>query len=513
VPRKTKPLSKHRVPRKHTTAKPQLAPVRPPAIAQDNTARKQAEEALRNAEARYRVLFEQSPYAILLVDLETGQTIEANDIASKQLGYTPEEFAALRISDYEESETPEETAQRMQKIIREGSDDFETLLRTKSGEIRNAHVWVKTIALGDRGLFYGIFQDITEQVKANQQLNASMQELERLNQQAALLSQMGEMLQACNTMDEGCRVVGRTAHSLFPRTVGALFMYSPSRDDLEALTTWGTANAFQPVLAANECWALRRGRVHRETSSALESLCHACHDKVENDCLCVPMMAQGEAMGVLQLCAESPALTAENATEALDERLAVTLAEQVALALANLNLRETLRHQAIRDPLTSLYNRRYLEETLERELRRAQRKQTTLCVFMLDIDHFKQFNDTFGHEAGDLVLRELGAFLKSQIRADDIACRYGGEEFTLVLPETLPDLALERAEHLREGIRHLEARHRGKLLGTVTLSIGVSVYPADGNTGEILLRAADRALYRAKAEGRDRVVTAHAEST
>jgi diguanylate cyclase (GGDEF)-like protein len=287
-------------------------------------------------------------------------------------------------------------------------------------------------------------------------------------------------------------------------------MYSPSRNDLEALTAWGTAKDFQPMLMANECWALRRGRVHRESPSAPESFCRAFHKQLENDCLCVPMMAQGEALGVLHVCAESGPTT-EGLAVVLNERLAVTMSEQVALALANLNLRETLRRQAIRDGLTGLFNRRYLEETLEREIHRAQRKGTLLSVFMLDLDHFKQFNDTFGHEAGDSLLRELGAYLQSQIRADDVACRYGGEEFTLILPETTPDSARQRAEQLCAGVRHLEARHRGNLLGTVTLSIGISIYPANGSTGEALLRAADRALYRAKAEGRDRAALADGE--
>ncbi len=149
----------------------------------DITARKRAEEALRNAEARYRVLFEQSPYGVLLVDLETGKTIEANDIASRQLGYTREEFAALNISDYEASEMPEETAKHMQKAIREGSDDFETLHRTKTGEIRNVHVWATTFQLNNRGLFYAIFQDITERKRAEEELTIANTELVYQNEE------------------------------------------------------------------------------------------------------------------------------------------------------------------------------------------------------------------------------------------------------------------------------------------------------------------------------------------
>ncbi len=139
--------------------------------------RTRAEETLRDTEARYRGLFEQSPYGILLIDLETGKTIEANEIAHKQLGYTREEFNALRISDYETVENPEETAKRMQKVISEGSDDFETIQRTKSGEIRNVHVWAMTIHLSNRVVFYTIFQDITERKQAEDEIARRNHEL------------------------------------------------------------------------------------------------------------------------------------------------------------------------------------------------------------------------------------------------------------------------------------------------------------------------------------------------
>ncbi|MFH0990167.1 MAG: PAS domain S-box protein, partial [bacterium] len=144
----------------------------------DITERKQAEEACRNAEARYRTLFEQSPNGILLIDSETGKTIEANETVCKQLGYTREEFAALRISDYEAAEKPEETAKHIQKVIRDGSDDFETLHRTKSGEIRNVHVWAKTIQLRDRHLFYTIFEDITESKRAQEKIAQAKEDWE-----------------------------------------------------------------------------------------------------------------------------------------------------------------------------------------------------------------------------------------------------------------------------------------------------------------------------------------------
>jgi diguanylate cyclase (GGDEF)-like protein len=187
-------------------------------------------------------------------------------------------------------------------------------------------------------------------------------------------------------------------------------------------------------------------------------------------------------------------------------KLAKTLAEHISLSLANLKLRETLRYQAIRDPLTGLFNRRYLQETLGREIHRAQRQETTLGVVMLDVDNFKIFNDTYGHEAGDRILAALGRYLRGCIRTEDIACRYGGEEFTLILPDVRPETLQERAETIRAGASNLEVLHQGKILGGITVSMGLSYFPKHGTVPETLLQAADAALYDAKRNGRNQVV-------
>jgi len=188
------------------------------------------------------------------------------------------------------------------------------------------------------------------------------------------------------------------------------------------------------------------------------------------------------------------------------ERIIKTLAEHLALAVANLNLREKLRLQSIRDPLTKLFNRRYMEESLERELRRSIRRGLPLAVLMIDVDQFKHFNDSFGHEAGDELLRELARLFESQLRAEDIACRYGGEEFMMILPEAPLEAARERAEQLRRAASEFQLQYRGDKLERVSVSIGVSCYPERGTSGEALLRSADQAVYRAKQEGRNRVI-------
>jgi diguanylate cyclase (GGDEF)-like protein len=215
-------------------------------------------------------------------------------------------------------------------------------------------------------------------------------------------------------------------------------------------------------------------------------------------------------LGVLQLRRalgnEDQEKKLEESTRASRQQLAVTVAGHIGLALANLKLRDTLRTQSIRDPLTGLYNRRYLKESLEREVRRASRSQRPLAVIILDVDHFKGFNDTLGHDAGDALLHELGTLLQARTRGEDIPCRFGGDEFVIILAGTPMDVATRRAQQLQEGIKRMSVPHGKEYLNSPTVSLGVAVYPEHGSTGDALLHAADEALYRAKAQGRDQVV-------
>jgi diguanylate cyclase len=218
------------------------------------------------------------------------------------------------------------------------------------------------------------------------------------------------------------------------------------------------------------------------------------------------MMSQGETLGILYLDTgpEQTASKVKPLTEA-QERTVKTLTEHLALAVANLNLRESLRKQAIRDPLTGLFNRRYMEESLEREFRRASRRESPLAILMIDIDHFKRLNDSFGHEAGDAVLRELAKVFQAQLRAEDIASRYGGEEFVLILPESDMAAASECADRLQQAVHAMQIQHYGRTLEGISLSIGLTCFPQQGKTVDSLMRTADAALYRAKENGRDRV--------
>jgi diguanylate cyclase (GGDEF)-like protein len=190
-----------------------------------------------------------------------------------------------------------------------------------------------------------------------------------------------------------------------------------------------------------------------------------------------------------------------------ERQLGLMVGEAIKLSLSNLKLREKLREQATRDPLTGLFNRRHLEDSLSRELHRARRGKSPLCIAMLDLDHFKNFNDTFGHQAGDLLLRELGQVLREKLRKSDIACRYGGEEFVIVMPDSSLADTCQRVEEIRTLVKKLEIRYGEQLLGTITISAGIAGTREHGGiTMREFLNAADTALYAAKQAGRDRVV-------
>jgi len=249
---------------------------------------------------------------------------------------------------------------------------------------------------------------------------------------------------------------------------------------------------------------LRRSRTHvvERTRSAI--MCRHIEPAQEAS-LCAPLVGHGEVLGVLHL-----ASTKKQGLSTEVQRLAGVLAEQLSLALGNLRLQETLRSRSERDPLTDLYNRRHLELSVERELARAIRHGNSLTFIMLDVDHFKVFNDTHGHDAGDAVLRDVAHVLKRHTRTEDIACRYGGEEFLMVLPGCPLQDAYQKAEAIREAIAQLRVSAVGAGQSRVTASIGIACYPQHGERLEELIRVADAALYRAKAAGRNRVVATSA---
>ena len=329
-------------------------------------------------------------------------------------------------------------------------------------------------------------------------LAGQVERLNERNRNVQLLNEVGDVLQSCVSTDEAYPVIREHLPRLLPGTSGALYIQDPEKKVYTAMAEWGDNPPGNAAFAAEDCWALRRGKVHAVTGTTTALSCRHSSAGPEEVSLCIPIAATGRTVALF------------HATRCPEEghAFAVSVAEHIGLALANLMLRSDLRQLSIRDPLTSLFNRRYMEETLQIEIRRAERKEHSIGVIMLDIDHFKTFNDRFGHAAGDELLQSLGSLIRSNLRAGDIACRYGGEEFVLILPEASEEVARHRAEDLRERARQLEVRHLDTVLGPVSISLGVGLYPDHGRTRDEILASTDAALYQAKEGGRDRVVIA-----
>ncbi len=469
--------------------------------------------------ARLRAVFDSSPNGVVLVEPESALPIDFNDTMPRLLGYSRTEFAQLPLSHYvcDTAETPLRAS--IDRAIRGAVETAAFTCRRRTGTTFDASFVMQVLSVGGRPAVSCYVRDTSLERNAERalhQTNSKMQsmisELECRNQERTILTEMGGVLQACVTTAEAFSVVSRFGKRLFPGTSGALYVYSHSRTDLELAAWWSPpTGGFDAVMEPADCWGLRQGHPYDRSAPSSSMPCPHADDDDEASYLCVPLTAQGETLGVLHLRATGGDPCGDAPTLVVNRPLVTTVCDQVTLGIANLRLRETLRHQSIHDPLTGLYNRRYMEEALQREIPRAARNGKPLAVVMADLDHFKVFNDTYGHEAGDAVLTELGLLLKTGVRASDMACRYGGEEFALVLPETTIEGTLTRVEAIRSRVAALRVTHRNRVLGGLTLSLGVALMPEHGETAEELLRAADKALYRAKQAGRNQALLAEAE--
>lgn len=338
---------------------------------------------------------------------------------------------------------------------------------------------------------------------ASDQLEATVNTLQRQNELIMRLGDLSHTLQAASSFSEALGILKEALPGIFWGARGALYLTRESRDHLELGLLWGDQFKVPNVMEPEDCWALRKGKLHAIKAGDRAFVCPHIQQETTGCAMCIPLLAQGETRGILHLDYR------DTEAESGQREFAESCAEQIIVALTNLQLRDRLRTQAIRDPLTGLFNRRYMLETAAREIARARRSPAIPVAFvMLDIDHFKMFNDTFGHDAGDHVIQMVAEELKRFVRGADVAARYGGEEFVLLLPEASRDDAARRVETLRQRVAALQPAHAGMNLQGITLSMGVAAYPADGDSTEAVVKQADIALYEAKRQGRNRVIMA-----
>ena len=337
------------------------------------------------------------------------------------------------------------------------------------------------------------------------QLHNEKTRIEQFAQDVQCLRALTNFLQVCLTIDEAGGIISDHMSSLFPFTSGSLFLATEGSSELLTLTHWGSAS-IADELDPVSCWGLRRSRAYIRQAHDSSPRCSHYRNDLPEESICLPLLVQGEVIGLIYI--EIPLQENKVSLTPEMQNLAIASADSIALALANLRLKEKLHDQAIRDPLTGLFNRRHLDETLSRETHRANRSQKPLCVIMFEVDDFKRYNNTFGHDAGDYVLRKVADTMISNLRYSDFPCRYGGDEFTLLLPETTLEDGANRAEELRKSVEMLVLSYHNQALGQVTVRMGVAAYPKHGDTGEAVRKIADDASYRARAIGKNCVVVA-----
>jgi diguanylate cyclase (GGDEF)-like protein len=316
------------------------------------------------------------------------------------------------------------------------------------------------------------------------------------HEQVEELFAMTDMLQAAEDHVDAGAVLMATALRLLPQFGGALYVFNNSRDRLDLAKSWNASDGFGPsdTLLPGNCWALKRGKPHINDPQTGTLCC--MHHLGSAATIEVPMMARGQVHGLIVL-----ALEAENALRQIKamRRLARAMADSMSLALSNIALREKLRTQSLRDPLTGLYNRRYMEDALDRYVSLAERTGSPTSVLMIDLDDFKRLNDQHGHAKGDAVLRDIAAQLVGGLRPSDVVSRYGGEELMVILPGCSLEGAEIKAESLRARIEGLSEAH-----GTpISASFGVASVPETSTSPADVVPMADAALYIAKQAGKN----------
>ena len=337
----------------------------------------------------------------------------------------------------------------------------------------------------------------------NQSEREILDEQLRLAREVQLLGELNEWLQSSRSLDELFDMVAQFMTHILPKAEGAIYVYSNSRDVLDGCASWN-GGALKDHIHAEECWGLRRGRTYEFGASEIDFVCEHAEPHDGRPYYCFPILAHGETVGLMHL-RSTPSSIQEFKTS---RKLAQMCAEQISMAIANVRMRDQLQDQSVRDPLTGLFNRRHMTDSIRKHISVSQGTGMPLSVIAIDVDHFKKFNDNHGHDAGDMVLRAVGSVLEQACDGDLVACRPGGEEFTLILPGLSHEDVITKAELLRQGIEDVVVRYGDKSLPRITISVGVAHYPAHGAMPQDLLRAADDALYEAKAKGRNQVCIA-----
>lgn len=471
--------------------------------------------AVRESEERYRRLFETAKDGILILDGDTGIVTDVNPFLIDFLGYHRDEIVGKAFWEFGPFRDTAASKSKFRQLHHVEYLKYDNLpLESKTKEIKSVEFVTNLYLAGGKRVIQCNIREITDRVRAEDGARKEREEMETLvvalkerDTEMQAINRMNDLLQTCTVKEEAYRVISLVADELFELRPGAVAIAHPMTQRLETVARWGGEHLMETSFDLQDCWAIRRGQPHEVSDDKTGLPCTHFETAPQGGSYCLPLTVQGETLGILTLTGKS----AEGDTSRRNyHQLAESMGEAIKLSLSNLRLRERLNEQATHDSLTGLLNVRGIDEHLPRELHRATRSGAPLCIAMLDLDLFKLVNDKFGHHTGDSVLREVGAILTATLRRSDMAIRYGGEEFLIVLPDSEISGAVQRVEEIRTLIGKIVLPETPGGMGPITVSAGISIAGEHGNSGPELIRAADNALYAAKEAGRNRIVVYNA---
>ncbi len=494
---------------------------------------------LLESEEKFRGIFENSIEGICQI-AKDGKLVTINPAMARIFGYESTQVMLKEITNLAEQQFKDATERKeMLKLLY--SNGYVTEYEAEFFKRDKTAFWCSLSARAYKDdnneiqYFDAFFTDITKRKESEEDLKKShielehrvmertselsswVSELERVNSENALFRTMSEMIQVCSTSPEIYRIAHQYIQKFFEGTSGRLLEYDKASNTLFPVVTWGSPKGDDNGFSPDECWALRQGKPYYVDKDENALYCPHFQGTVSSDSLCVPMTVRGEILGLLYAVndkkSEEPEVAGASGNGKIHElprkkEIGTTIAEHIAMALVNIRLQESLKQKSIVDPLTGLHNRRFMDETLKLEASRMVRNKHKIGIIMMDVDHFKKFNDDHGHDCGDAVLKSLGQLLKKNTRGEDISCRYGGEEFIAILINTTLRGLHKKAEDLCKKVREsLIVKHKGQSY-RVTISLGAALCPTHAVTLDETLKMADEALYTAKNEGRNRACMA-----
>lgn len=467
-------------------------------------------DELKISENNFRNIIENAPIGMAFLSLD-GKYLDANRVLIELFGYPKTELQKLNFQQLTHPDDLEVTLNTFDKL-RKGELSTITLEKRyihKNGSIISAisNGTILYNSSDNSKIYLTQIVDISDRVvnerkilDLNNTTISTLKELTLLEKNEKLVNKLNGMLQLCITMSETYPRINLIAQELFTGFNGALSVLNKSNNNLETVIQWGNEKILNTVFSPEDCFSIREGNITIIDAQNQWLPCpHYQHPPI-GGYMVLPLFVQNELLGVIHLTAQTKISIPKHLQDT-----ALTFSNMVKIALSNIKLRESLREMSLRDSLTGLYNRRYINENLPHELAQTIRDKRTLVVIMLDLDNFKQFNDNYGHEAGDEVLKLMGQVINQHIRLSDTACRFGGEEFLITMQETNLDNCIIRLEELQKIIKNKSLFFNNQILPTVTLSIGIAMAPIHGTTMEDVIQAADKALYIAKNSGKDRI--------